>query len=220
MDADGDLTVVYQGFGPDASDSLKSGAAVTLLRTAINAPENADLLAAWPQLATTVSLPMLINGTGNSGDTDSVIEQILIEAQKNHNFTDIQLGRLRAILDQVASLLRGEGNGIMYSQFDADPRFAQHILASDNVVNSQRDGTNTRVLIALDKRITGGKFEISLLDNAAMVEDDDVVDFGDQGDPPVPVDPATMLADIEGAERSNNGDLFRRRLHGSPPFGQ
>jgi len=67
----------------------------------------------------------------------------------------------------VLSLTRGEANGIMYAQFDAGPSYGPlNILESDDVLNSQRDGTNTRLVITLDRNITTGNFLVSILNGA------------------------------------------------------
>ena len=66
-----------------------------------------------------------------------------------------KLGRVRAILEKSATLLRGEANGILFSQFDADSNTGltgpQRILNTDSVANATRDGSNQRTLIVLDR---------------------------------------------------------------------
>ncbi|MDZ7616183.1 MAG: hypothetical protein U1E05_04215, partial [Patescibacteria group bacterium] len=65
--------------------------------------------------------------------------------------TSEQLGRLRAILDGVAGLMRGEANGVLFSRFDSHPELGTHfILGSDNIANATRDGENQRYIISLD----------------------------------------------------------------------
>ena len=198
MDADGDTTVVYQGFGPDASLDFNTGyladgvtpdvnsVAAKLLQNLIS--QDADLIAQWPALAK-LTVPFVVTPAAqnipSSGDIDSRIESILIGAEKYHGFSTPQVARLRAILDTVAHYLRGEGNGIMYSQWDANPSvqfpIPPHVLASDNVVNSQRDGTNTRYLIAVDKSTTGGTLTLTLTNLAAQVASTIPVGLGDSG---------------------------------------
>ena len=157
MDADGDMTGIYEGYNADASTSARTGAATTLMQDLLNAPQNADLIALWPALAT---LRLPFDGM-NSGDTDSVIEEVLINAQKLHGFNDEQLGRLRAIMETVADLLRGEAYGIGYSQFDADPNLGpSNIIASDSIANSMRDGVNARWIFTLPANAMDGTFYI------------------------------------------------------------
>ncbi len=166
MDIDGDLTVTYDGFGPDVAQytSVYEG-----LEEQLALPENADLLVLWPELAY-ISLPFysyssFTSYTNSNGDVDSEIEDVLIEAQGTHGFSDEQLGRLSAILNNVATLLRGDSTGVMFSQFDSDPTLgAQWVLNSDNIVNSQRDGVNTRYIITLSKSLTAGAFVVKISD--------------------------------------------------------
>ncbi len=146
LDADGDLVIAYDGFGPDVSDYFYLGS--SYFAKALSDPANADLLAFFP--GGNVSLSSNI-------DVDTAIELVLINAA-NQGATLSQLGRIRAILDSKATLLRGEANGVMYSRFDADPPTAANILASDSVVNASRDGHNTKYLIAIDTAATGGTF--------------------------------------------------------------
>ncbi|NLF07499.1 MAG: hypothetical protein GX594_05900, partial [Pirellulaceae bacterium] len=158
MDADGDMTVVFSGYGRDVNRNFATPAAANaFLREILAQDENADLIAAWPALAD-ISLPF---GMNNSGDIDGVIEEVLISAQKTHGFSDEMLGRLRIILETMANLARGEGNGVQYSQFDADPSLGvPNVLVSDRVVNSQRDGYNSRSTLALPANAMDGTFFI------------------------------------------------------------
>ncbi len=160
LDADGDMTVVYSGYGPDTNNYFfTSGTAAAYLQDILGREENEDLIALWPELAD-VSLPF---GGNNSGDIDGEIEEVLISAQKEHGFNDEQLGRLRTILETIADLARGEANGVMYSQFDADPNLGvPNVLASDVIVNSQRDGNNARASLVLASNIMGGSFVIAV----------------------------------------------------------
>ena len=156
LDADGDLVIAYDGFGPDVSDSFYLGS--SYFAKALSDPANADLLVFFP--GGNVSLSSNI-------DVDTAIELVLINAA-NQGATLSQLGRIRAILDSKATLLRGEANGVMYSRFDADPPTgAANILASDSVVNAKRDGHNTKYLIAIDTAATGGTFAARLYNSFA-----------------------------------------------------
>ena len=177
LDADGDVTVAYNGFGPDVSDDeyLYS----VYYQEANSDPANADLLQFLPYnsfdltylyqetyrydpvLDVTESYYTLKNPS--DVDVDTAIEFVMIRAA-NAGATSEQLGRIRAVLDSKAQLLRGEANGVMYSQFDADPTIApsNNILYSDNVANAQRDGHNQKYIIAVDTDTTGGSFELRL----------------------------------------------------------
>ena len=77
---------------------------------------------------------------------------------------DAVLGRLRAVMDEVATLMRGEANGVMYSQWDADPQIGPlTVLSGDNVVNANRDGHNTRYMIGLDyDHVHSGYFTVNV----------------------------------------------------------
>ena len=157
MDADGDMTVSFSGYGPDTDNNFSTSArANEFLQEILARDENADLIAAWPDLAT-LALPF--DGM-HSGDIDGVIDEVLFNAEKLHQpFTDEMLGRLRTILETIADLARGEANGVMYSQFDADPLLGSpNRLADDIIVNSQRDGNNTRSMLVLDNRTMEGSF--------------------------------------------------------------
>ncbi|MCD4728414.1 MAG: hypothetical protein K8R46_12175 [Pirellulales bacterium] len=200
MDADGDLTISYEGFGPAVTEDASSwGLGDTLMMEILNRPDNADLLAAFPSLSF-LSLPY---GDNHTGDPDSVIEEVLIEAQKYHGFTDEQLGRLSAIMNQVITLLRGEANGIMYTQYDADPRAIKNILAADDVVNPQRDGTNSRWTISIVKNATSGDFQIRVHNySTGRFRNFNITPVYTEGDNPVVNAEATRRA-IEGALKAD-----------------
>ncbi|HQF13556.1 MAG TPA: hypothetical protein PLS55_06635, partial [Thermogutta sp.] len=159
LDADGDMFVVYDGYGPDVSQNVYglTTAVQQLLRSRINATTNADLLNYFdPQ-----NESLLGAGLPSNGDVDGVIETILIRAL-NRGANAEQIGRLRAILDSVAGLLRGEANGVMVSRFDASPTMAYTTLFSDSVVNTLRDGHNTRYLILMNQALNWESFIIRL----------------------------------------------------------
>ncbi len=125
----------------------------------LNLPENADLLTAWPALA--------------GPDAAVRPEQQRRPRQRDRGsahpgpevptaFTDEQLGRLDAIMNQVLTLTRGDANGIMYAQYDDAMPGPQNVLSSDMVVNNQRDGTNTRIILTIVKNATSGNFVVRL----------------------------------------------------------
>ncbi len=169
MDASGNLTVTYQGFGPDVAQT-QVGAA-SLYNYLLSLPENSDLVADDPDLA--LGYPFNPPVLGNSGDDDSTIEEVLIDAQANYGLTDSQLGRLDNILNQVATLTRGEANGIMSSQYDADPLLGVvNILNSDTIVNNQRDGNNQRDIITIAKDASSGNFIVRVTNGTTGVYQD------------------------------------------------
>ena len=151
VDADGDLTITYEGFGADVSDDVYIG--YEFYEEASADPANADLLAFFNN-------GFILNNAGRNFDIDLAIELELIAAA-NLGATDEQLGRIRAILDEKATLLRGEANGILYTQIDAAAD-GDTILYSDNVANATRDGSDQRWLMLIDSRSTGGSFVVRL----------------------------------------------------------
>ncbi len=167
VDADGDFLATYMGYGPDVSDGTpNSGVYVsnTFFQRELSKPKNQDLLPFFSQSA---GLPQYYQNLfsfalGNVADVDGVIETVLVNAI-NAGATDHQVGRIRAILDGAAGLLRGESNGVFYTAWDADaPPGVSGVLTSDNIANATRDGHNTRFFIALDRRLQGGDFNINL----------------------------------------------------------
>ncbi len=157
IDADGDMVISYDGYGPDTSENVAM--AGEYFSAWINDDKNDDLKQFFfdPDYDILSSLYPI----DNNGDVDGVIEAWLIYAANNGANTD-QLARLSAILNDVASLLRGEANGIMFSTWDSDPNLNSQLttLSSDNVANNTRDGRNTRTFLQLDPQITGGSFNI------------------------------------------------------------
>ena len=111
MDANGDLTAVYQGFGPDVNEQFLTTAQSQAVLDSLLSPTgpNANLVTQWdnnnaigdPKLED-LSLPL--DTIGNNGDIDTVIEEVLIDAQTNHLFSNAQLGQLNGILSTVARL--------------------------------------------------------------------------------------------------------------------
>ncbi len=158
LDADGDLVIAYEGYGPDAS--VNAGFTGQLFSELINSSRNEDLRVYFdPQSNAFGSFG---SPAGNNGDIDGGIEQILINAQLAGANPE-QIGRLSAILNSVAGLLRGEAYGALFSRWDADPQ-SQSIttLYSDSIANAYRDGHNDRWVIAIPRAATGGTFVIRL----------------------------------------------------------
>ena len=153
LDADGDLVIAYDGFGPDVSEEVNAfagndfGIDGAFFLADLSKPQNADLLTFFP-LGSALASGFFPGGNGSDlDDVDGAIESVLLDAQRA-GATDEQLGRLRAILDKAATLVRGEANGVMFSRFDAAPGIGpDNILFSDSVANARRDGRNTRFYI-------------------------------------------------------------------------
>jgi len=171
IDADGDIVISYEGYGPDVSENVwealdPTGVFRAALAQQINSLTNADLLPYFNPLVD--SLPDALfrhprnlpegdegynDGLFSNGDVHGVIEAILINALSDAPAADDeQAGRLRAILESVAGLLYGEANGSMFSRFDAGAQpYDLNLLDSDCVANAQRDGYNMRYVVAIDQ---------------------------------------------------------------------
>ncbi len=147
LDADGDLTIAYEGFGPDVQEEY-TYLSYYYYQEALADPANADLLQFLPTYFYSES------------DIDLGIELTLIDAA-NAGATLEQLGRIRAFLDEQAGLLRGEANGILYSQYDANSSSGT-ILYSDNIANAERDGHNQKYILLIDRASTGGNFTVRI----------------------------------------------------------
>ena len=97
-----------------------------------------------------------------------------VSAQLTTAQIENMLGRLSAILNNYFGLLRGEANGVMFSQFDAQPTYGvTNAIMTDTVVNQYRDGNTERSLIVLDSDITSGNFVLRIYDpyNADIHQD-------------------------------------------------
>ena len=77
-------------------------------------------------------------------------------AQYVENATAEQTGRLRSILENVAGLLRGENNGVLMTQVDANPQDSapgsgspNPATYSDDVVSTQCSGQDQRKYITI-----------------------------------------------------------------------
>jgi len=152
-DADGDLVIDFEGFGPDVATA---GFGYTMMdstyfQAALADPANADLAALFP-----FGISFY-----NYLDIDANIEDILIDAY-NAGATSEQLGRLRKLLDDQLGLLRGDPNAVMTTRLDAAVGDPLNILYSDNVSNAERSGHNKRYIITVSTDTTGGNFVLRL----------------------------------------------------------
>jgi hypothetical protein len=67
------------------------------------------------------------------------------------------LGRLNALLDGVLTKLRGDANGIIYSQLDANRSDGSTaVIVADATANSDRDGSNQIVDLVVSKDVNAG----------------------------------------------------------------
>ena len=97
-----------------------------------------------------------------------------VSAQLTTAQIENMLGRLSAILNNYFGLLRGEANGVMFSQFDAQPTYGvTNAIMTDTIVNQYRDGNTERSLIVLDSDVTSGNFVLRIYDpyNADIHQD-------------------------------------------------
>ena len=118
LDADGDLVITYDGYGPD----------------------------------------VMVSTSGM--DVDSYIDYQLAKAAKAGK-TKAQIALIRSDLEKYYDLFRGEANGVMYSAWDATAS-GSSAVAGDVVINSQRDGYNTRYTIEIDRAVDTGGYVINL----------------------------------------------------------
>jgi hypothetical protein len=106
-------------------------------------------------------------------NVDTAIDQVLFDAEypqtvqgdTNPPATQEQLGRLRAILEDVAGLLRGDSNAVMLTQWAAG---AQAATYSDDIVSTQRDGQDQRYYIVLPDNVEQGTFQLNITIGAGV----------------------------------------------------
>ncbi|MGW8256409.1 MAG: hypothetical protein ACWGMZ_02875, partial [Thermoguttaceae bacterium] len=117
MDADGDLYVTYEGYGPGQK--------------------------------------------GGNYDPNYNINSLLW-FQEYSGASDTTLAQLNAAYQSQFRGLRGEGYGVMYTSFDTDPEngAVSTNATADNVVSTQLDGQNEKILIVLDKNAISGNLRV------------------------------------------------------------
>jgi hypothetical protein len=167
LDADGDIIITYEGYGPDVSNNASVSS--QWYSDAANDPVNADISS---------YLSMGLSVGTSSGDVDAEIDAVLNQARSAGLNAD-QIGRIYSILNSVATLNRGEGNGVMYTSLNADPQSPNNliIMSRDAIVNSQRDGQNQRMLLSLDPLTIDGNV-ILHISNAYVTGNGRDVTFG------------------------------------------
>ncbi|MGO9109891.1 MAG: Calx-beta domain-containing protein [Thermoguttaceae bacterium] len=181
MGLNGDISVTYEGYGPAASGSVIDIPASFFTALIPNNPNlpNGDLLPyfdPYPHKVDGFTEPGDTLGEGTfselyqeNWDVDSSIDQVLFNAEYPGTIgstvtpaTQEQLGRLRAILEDVAGMLRGDSNAVMLSQWDANAENTQNATYSDNIVNTQRDGQDQRYYLVIPEDVQQGSFQLRI----------------------------------------------------------
>ncbi len=163
-DANGDLTIVYSGFGADVSDfTAASGQMMTLIAQEMTATNNSDLLQYLPGIAPTMYPLIPLSSNGN---IDGEINEILI-AMTDYGATASQIGRMRAILYNTMGLMDGEATGVLASTFDANPvtQGGTTTLQNGDILNATRSGNDEVNIIDINQTVAGGTFIIQLVNN-------------------------------------------------------
>ncbi|MGA2502147.1 MAG: hypothetical protein ABSH20_30760, partial [Tepidisphaeraceae bacterium] len=235
MDLDGDIAATYQGNGPAVSTNevdIPASFFKSLIPNNPNLP-NGDLLPFFdpythkdpatgltvpgdfigidsPQFGLTSSTLLYeANGSmlNSNFNVDSSIDQVLFDAEyvDTPAATPEQAGRLRAILENVAGLLRGESNGVLMSQWDSNPPNVQNPTYSDNVVNTQRDGQDQRDYITIPSDVQQGTFQLLITVGPSTTDPADVPGFQVITAPIVmpptaPAEPGGPINDVETAD--------------------
>jgi len=180
-DLNGDIATTYQGYGPSASGSeldIPGSFFTDLIPNNPNLP-NGDLLPYFNPY------PHRVNGFTVAADTlglgtfselyqqnwnvDSSIDQVLFNAEYPATIgstvtpaTQEQLGRLRAVLEAVAGMLRGDSNGVLMTEWAANPPNPKGATYSDNIVNTQRDGQDQRYYLVVPQDVQNGSFQLRI----------------------------------------------------------
>ncbi len=177
IDADGDMIIAYQGYGPDTGSQIYDGGQFmyAYLPQFVNSTKNADLLPYFEYTYYALQNPSGI-------DVDALIRDFIVYVSKDRGgyeknpltqedeyveyfkaATQEQIGRMHAILESYFGLMRGGAADIMYTRLDADPILSQDYLVSDSVANAQRDGNNTRLLMCIpNKAISSGAVNVNI----------------------------------------------------------
>ena len=190
LDADGDITVGYEGFGPDVSVNVSL--APYYFAQILNESQNADIRKYFEDnsgnftnlptsgLIDKHPVPLIgyesFQGTatyGGNGSVDGVLNSLMLYAY-HKGATASQLGRIYQIANDVAGMLRGEADGVMYSQFDSSPAAlvpgaVPTILYSDSIANNTRDGSDEVDFLDISGLATSGSFVLQLTNGANNV---------------------------------------------------
>ncbi|MCL2117526.1 MAG: trypsin-like serine protease [Planctomycetaceae bacterium] len=171
LDSDGDMVFIYQGYGPDSNMSYNTtyysnyylpdnygyysyyyyiDIPGSFFEKYLNSTKNADLLKYFNPLAE--------NFVYGSTDVDVAVRYYLNRAVTTYQgtpnqITNEQLGRLNAIFESVAGMLRGGANDVFTTRINkGDFLFAGTEVAatsSDANVTSTRDGVNSHWYILI-----------------------------------------------------------------------
>ena len=154
--------------------------------------------------------------TLNNGNVDTVIDQVLFDAQYGEGATTEQVGRLRAILENVAGLLRGEASGVLMTQIDANPQDSAPgsgspsiATYSDDVVSTQRSGQDQRYYITIPWDVQSGSFQLKITFGASTLTTG-VIQMPSQtpGSPGFTIDDQTTMNNIAQAVDSLLGTIW------------
>ena len=180
---------------PVLPSTLSYAAAVTVQG------KNTDLLPYFNALSGSISSPLVGNNSpsafsllyldlvgstlGNPTSFDNYtvttsVNKVLFEAEYNPPpgtpaATQTQLSRLTALLEGTAGLLRGDANGIMTSQWDANTTDSKNSTYSDNIVSTQRDGENQRYYLVVPYDVQQGQLILQLSVGPVVESPNDVV---------------------------------------------
>jgi hypothetical protein len=168
VDADGDITIVYSGAGPDVYISDNDNI-VTTVKTYFTACTNSYDSDLWSDLASALGISATALNTKVAAwftqvqtwlddsnyddaeyDLDIIINDFLAQLQTALSKAGVSssassdlMGRVNTMVELTTSLLRGEANGVLYTQVDASGTSNYGILVTDVVANTERDGSNT-----------------------------------------------------------------------------
>ena len=169
MDADGDITVNFEGYGADVcnniniptlssyvegylANGLYDSSLLTDLATAVAGGNTSTALTDvqnWFNNACT-----FIEGGNNlaaataDADIDITINLVLAQPQQAGTSAAL-LGRLGALINDIAGLLRGDANAIQFTQSDANIAYGTtaitdaNITANSNATGRTRQSTST-----------------------------------------------------------------------------
>jgi hypothetical protein len=163
---------------------------------------NADLLAYFNPLAGSAAAPIIGAGgpaaavtllyqdlagstlgqptAQNNHSVNVAIDQVLFQAQYappagTAAASEAQIGRLQAVLERIAGLLRGDANGVLTSQWDANDSDSLNSTYSDNIVSTQRDGQNQSFYLVVPYDVQQGTFQLQLTIPGLSESPNDVV---------------------------------------------
>ena len=121
-------------------------------------------------------------------NVDTTIDQVLYDAQYVEGASTEQVGRLRDILENVAGLLRGEADGVLMTQVDANPTDSSPTATtpspsvatySDDAVSTQRSGQNQSYYITIPSDVQSGSFELQITVGGSTTDVPDVQGYTD-----------------------------------------